>query len=152
MQTKQAIQASANVVRITSISAGDLYKRFDESYDDRVYYGIVKKVHNDGEKTVIEAVEYRYSWNSLEVDYKIIRGEKDFTIFPATQEEFNLELGKAKKKKIQEIKESEEKIEENKKVLEEISKMESGELMAGLKSVSYAELTQEQYNERMLLK
>jgi len=30
MQTKQAIQTSANVIRITSISAGDVYKRFDE--------------------------------------------------------------------------------------------------------------------------
>lgn len=78
MQTKQAIQTSANVIRITSISAGDVYKRFDESYDDRVYYGLVTAIHNDGEKTIIEATEYRYSYSSLNVDYKIMRGEKDY--------------------------------------------------------------------------
>lgn len=36
MNVKQAIQSSANVIRVTSVSAGDVYKRFDDSYDDRI--------------------------------------------------------------------------------------------------------------------
>ena len=73
MNVKQAIQASANVIRVTNISAGDVYKRFDDSYDDRVYYGVVTSVHNDGEVAIIEAMEYSYKYSSLDVNLKVLR-------------------------------------------------------------------------------
>lgn len=97
MQTKQAIQTSANVVRITSVSAGDVYKRFEESYDDRIYFGLVQAVHNDGDRTIIESVEYCYKYSSLTVEYKVMNGEKDYVLFPSSPEELNLELDRAKK-------------------------------------------------------
>lgn len=151
MQTKQVVQSSANVIRITSVSAGDVYKRFDESYDDRVYYGVVKAVHNDGDKTIIESVEYRYSWSSLDVNYKVIKGEKDFVIFPSSPEELNLELSKAKKEKQKEITDAQEKIEKAERLLIEIDGMISGETFKSLKAMSYKELTQDQFDERKKL-
>lgn len=151
MNTKQAIQTSANVIRITTISAGDVYKRFDESYDDRTYYGVVKAVHNDGEKTVIESTEYCYKYSDLEVSHKVIRGEKDFIIFPATPEELNFELENAKRKKEREIEDAQEKIQKNVKLIKDIDGLISGETLSKLKGMSYKEMTQAEFNERQQL-
>lgn len=150
MQTKQAIQTSANVVRITNISAGDVYKRFDDSYDDRVYFGLVTAVHNDGEKTIIEATEYRWNgYSTLEVDFKVLRGEKDYILFPSTPEELNLGLEEARKRKLRDIEEAERKILEAKRAIDEIDGLISGERQKSLKAMSYKELTQDEYNQRL---
>lgn len=150
MLTKQAIQSTANVVRITSVSAGDVYKRFaDTDYDDKVYYGVVKAVHNDGEKTLIEAVEYCYKYSDISVDYKVISGTKDVTIFPSSPEELNLELEKARKAQLRKIEEAEEQIENSNKLLAEIDGLMSGETQKSLKAMSYKELTQDQYAAKM---
>lgn len=150
MKTQQAIQASANVIRITTLSAGDVYKRFDESYDDRTYYGVVKNVHNDGEKAIIEAIEYCYKYSDLDVEHKVIRGEKDYILFPSTPEELQLELDKAKTKKERELQDLEDKIILTKKVIGEIDGLISGETLKTLKASSYKELTQEQFNQKMI--
>ena len=60
MHTKQIIQASANVIRITNLRKGDVYKRIDDSsYGDKVHYGVVLNLYNNGEKTYIETIEYK---------------------------------------------------------------------------------------------
>lgn len=151
MQTKQAIQTSANVIRITSITTGDVYKRFDESYDDRTYYGVVKAVHNDGEKCIIEAIEYSYKYGDLDVEHKIMRGEKEYILFPSSPDELNLELEKARKKKVREIEDAKEKIEKNERLLKDIDGLISGETLKNLTAMSYKEMTQEQFNERKQL-
>lgn len=149
MITKQAIQSSANVVRITSISAGDVYKRFgDTEYDDKVYYGLVKAVHNDGDKTIIEAVEYCYKYSDISVDYKVIGGTKDVTIFPSTPEELNLELEKARKAQLKKIDDANDQIEKSKQLIAEIDGLVSGETQKSLQAMSYKELTQSQYEEK----
>lgn len=145
MQTKQAIQTSANVIRITNISPGNVYKRFEDS-GDSTFYGIVRSVHNDGEKAIIESTEYEYRWSNLRIEHKIIRGEKDCTIFPSSPEEFNLELEKAKNNKVKEIESAKETIEKNQKIIKEIDGLISGETQKTLSAMSYRELTQEQYN------
>jgi len=151
MQTKQAIQTSANVIKITNISVGDVYKRFDESYDDRVYYGLVKNVHNDGEKTIIEAVEYQYAYSSVEVNYRVLRGEQDYILFPSTPEELNLELEKAKKESENKITEAKETIETQTKLLKEIEGLISGKTQKDLKAMDYKELTQKDYEAKKAL-
>lgn len=149
METKQAIQTSANVIRITSIKAGDVYKRFDESYDDRTYYGVVKNVHNDGQKAIIESVEYCYRYNSLDVSHKVLRGEKDYILFPASPEELNFELEKAKENKQREIIECHNKIENAQNIIKEIDGLVSGETLKNLSAMSYKELSQEEFNSKM---
>lgn len=126
-----------------------MYKRFDEDYDDRCYFGIISNVHNDGNNTIIEATEYRYSWSTLEVDYKILRGEKDYIIFPCTLEEFNLDLEKAKKESSSKIKSAKETIEKEEKILAEINSIMSGEKIKNLTEMSYKELSQEQYEQKL---
>jgi len=149
MQVQQAIQSSANVVRVTSISAGDVYKRYGDS-DDVVYYGIVNSVHNDGETAIIEAVEYCYRWSDLKIELKVLRGDRDYKLFPATPADLNLELGDVKKKKEKEIQKAQEDIEKAKKEIAEVESILSGEKMKNLKAMSYKELTQAEYNAKKL--
>lgn len=150
MKTQQAIQSSANVIRITSVFAGDVYKRFaNTDYDDKVYYGVVKAVHNDGEKTIIEAVEYCYKYSDISVDYKTINGTSDVTIFPATPEELNLELDKARKAQLRKIEEAEDQILKSTALIEEIDGLVSGETQKTLQAMGYKELTQAHYQDKM---
>jgi hypothetical protein len=149
MQTKQAIQTSANVIRITSVSAGDVYKRFDNDYDDRTYYGVIKAVHNDGINTIIEALEYCYKYSSIDIQHKIIRGEKDYVIYPSSPEELNLEFGKAIEEKERQIKARNNENEKDQKVIDDVQSIMAGDMQKKLKAMSYKELTQEQYNEQI---
>lgn len=150
MKTQQAIQSTANVVRITTVTPGDVYKRFDDSYDDRTYYGLVKAVHNDGEETIIEATEYRKTYSSINAEHKIIKGKKDVTIFPSTPEELNLELTDARNEQIRKIEEAKSDIEKAERLIKDIDGLMSGETQKTLKAMSYKELTQEQYNSKKL--
>lgn len=151
MLTKSAVQTSANVIRITSVVAGDVYKRFaDTDYDDKVYYGVVKAVHNDGEKAIIEAVEYCYKYSDISVEYKIIGGTKDVTIFPSSPEELNLELEKARKAQVKKIETAQEQIETSTRLIEEIDGLVSGETQKSLQAMSYKELTQADYETKKL--
>lgn len=149
MQTKQAIQTSANVVRITSISAGDVYKRFDESYDDRTYFGVVKNVFNDGDKTIIESTEYCYKYGGVSIEHKVLRGEKDYILFPATPEEMNLDFESAIKSKVKENDEALNKIRLNEKMISELKELITGNTQKKLKAMSFKELTQNEYNDRL---
>jgi len=151
MEIKQAIQASANVVRITAISAGDVYKRFDKNYTDRIYYGIVQSVHNDGESAIIQAIEYRYEYGSLDISVKILNSSDDYLIFPATPEDLQMELDSARSKKLRDIQDSEDRIYKDKKIVAEIDKLMSGETQKNLKAMSYKELTTESYNQTKAL-
>lgn len=150
MQIKQAIQSSANVIRVTSITAGDVYKRFDSTYDDRVYYGIVRNVHNDGEVAVVEALEYMKQYGNIDINLKVIRGDKDYSLFPADPGELECQLQDVVDRKERDIIKKQEEI---KKLTTEIAEMRTiitGEAMRDLKSMSYKELTQGDYNAKKL--
>jgi hypothetical protein len=150
MNIKQAIQSSANVIRVTNISAGDVYKRFDPSYDDRVYYGVVRSIHNDGEVAIVEALEYSKQYGDLQINLKIVRGDKDYTLFPAEPNELGVELESIVVKKEKEIA---TKARETAKLEAEIAELKSiisGETLRDLKSMSYKELTQAQYQQKKL--
>ena len=148
MQTKQIIQSSANVIRITNISKGNTYKRFEDN--DCVYYGIVTDVLNDGVNTIITATEYRKSWSSMEVAQKVMKGEKDYVLFPATIEEIESEFQSVVSSKEREIEDSKKKIAEDEKTIELTRKLISGEMQKELSAPQYKELTQEEFNEKVL--
>lgn len=151
MITKQAIQASANVIRITEVKVGDVYKRFSDSdsYEDRVYYGIVKAIHNDGENAIIEAVEYCYRYSDITVELKVMKGTKEYTIFPATPEDLNTELDKARIAQVRAIEKANEEIAKANRLIKEIDGLISGETQKKLQSMSYKELTQTEYSNKM---
>jgi hypothetical protein len=149
MNIQQAIQSSANVVRVTNIVAGDVYKRFDAN-DDCTFYGIVKNVHNSGEEVIVEAVEYRKRYGSLDINLKNLRGAKDYTIFPASPEDLSLELDGIVTAKEKEIEKKREEIVKLEREVKDIESLVSGELTRELKKMSYTELSQEQYNQKKL--
>lgn len=147
MQTKNLIQSTANVIRITNLKVGDIYKRYsDSSYDSSVYYGIVKAINNNGEQTFIEAVEYKKSYSSISADFKVFSGEKDLAIFPATLDEIKDEFGKVVQQIEKEIVGKLEEVEDKKKCLAETQLLLSGELSSRLQSADFKELTQSEYN------
>ena len=150
MQVKQAIQASANVIRVTNISAGDVYKRFDDSYDERTYYGIVTAVHNDGENAIIEATEYCYKYSTIDIELKVLRGDKEYKLFPANPEDLNVEIDKVLAKKKKQIEDWLEDINKAGKEIAELESIKSGKRLKDLKAMSYKELTQAQYQSKKL--
>lgn len=148
MQTKQVIQTSANVIKITNVSVGDVYKRFDKDYDDRVYFGLVKNVHNDGENAVIEALEFRAGYYNLEMEYRVLKGEKDYILFPSSPDELKLQFEDIKNRKEKDILEAEDKIKNYKKQIKEIEGLISGETQKTLRAMDYRELSQADYEEK----
>lgn len=147
MQTKNIIQSSVNVIKITNLKKGDLYKRIDDSsYSTDVYYGIVKDIHNGGEKTFFEAVEYKKSYSTVSADFKIFSGEKDLNIFPSTLEEIQDEFSSVVSTLEKEIENKQKEIEGKRKCIAETNMLLSGELANMLQSAEYKELTQQEYN------
>lgn len=152
MDIKQAVQASANVIRITSISAGDVYKRFQEhSYsDNECKIGIVQNVHNNGELAIIEAIEYSIKWSGIDADYKIIKsGDKD-ALFPCSPEELAKFSNDAIKRIQDDIKIKEENLSNAKKTLEATKQLLDPKYIGKLKQMSYKELSQSEYNSKKL--
>lgn len=146
MQTKSVVQTSANVIRITNLVKGDIYKRFDtSSYSDKVVYGIVEGIYNNGDETFIQAVEYKYSYSSLDANIKIISGTDDVSIFPASLEDLKDEFESCKLRTERDIEIKKEEIVKLEKALDTTNKLISGELQKELQSPEYKELSQEAY-------
>lgn len=151
MQTKNIIQASANVIRITNLKKGDIYKRYDDSsYSSGVYYGVIKDIQNNGEQTFIEAIEYKKSYGSIEADLKIYSGEKDLAIFPATLDEVKEEFSSVVNKLEEEIKDKQNEIIKKQKCIEDTKSLLSGELSKMLQTVEFKQMTQDEFNEKKL--
>ena len=139
MNTTQLIQSSANVIRITKLKPGDLYKRFDikETYsEDKTYYGIVAAIHNDGKNTIIQSTEYAQGYNNIEAKNKIIRGTEEIAIFPCTLEEFNLEFATCKEMLIRSIETHKEAIASKNNKIQELDNLISREKQKQLTEAS----------------
>lgn len=148
MQTQQIVRASAQVIRITSIAPGNIYKRFDPNYEDRTLYGIVRNVHNDGDNTIIEATEYCYRYGSMTAEHKVINGNKEYVIFPATIEELTANFSEVIERKKSEIEKSKQEIKTAEKIIEETQKLISGEMQKDLSTPLYQELSQKAWQEK----
>lgn len=151
MQTKNIVQASANVIRITNLQQGDIYKRFEDStYSKSVMFGIVKNIYNDGEKTYVEAVEYKKSYRDLEASIYVIRGDNDVSIFPATLEEIKDEFESALGTIEKGISDKQEEIKKMEIALETTKQLISGELQSKLQTPTFKEITQAEFNQKMI--
>lgn len=149
MKTQQIVQSQANVIRVTNVSAGDVYKRFEnEGYDKGTFYGIVKNVYNDGEKTIIEALEYKYEFGSITPKYKTISGTDDVVLFPASPEELNLEFERAKDSLESSIKSKLEDVEKAKDQIKALEGLITGETQKNLKAMSFVELSQNEFDDK----
>jgi hypothetical protein len=96
MQVQNIIRASADVLTITSLSPGDVYKRVgDTNYsgDATLHFGVVQSVMNNGEDAAVTALEYETDYSvGIKATLKVFTGGKPIAIFPATPAEITKHL------------------------------------------------------------
>lgn len=85
MNVQTIVQASARVVTITELAPGNVYKRLvDSSYsDDKLTYGVVHEVLNNGSDAVILGLEFSTSYSDVNTKLEVFSGDKDLKIFAA---------------------------------------------------------------------
>lgn len=96
MQVQQIIQASADVITITSLRPGDVYKRVGESGyqgEPTLRFGVVQSVMNNGTDAAVVALEYERDYSTgVTVAMKVFNGGKPAALFPATPAEVTAHL------------------------------------------------------------
>lgn len=96
METRTLVQGSAQIVRITSLKKGDVYKRLETtSYSSpKLFFGTVTDVLNNGEQSSIIALEYDSSYSSVEVNTKVFASDTELALFAADPREYADHLDK----------------------------------------------------------
>jgi hypothetical protein len=146
MQTKSIIQTSANVIRITNLKKGDVYKRIDDSsYSDKVRYGVVVNLYNNGEKTYLEALEYKVGFGDITAERAVISGEMDVAIFPATAAEVEEHFSSALRGIEKKISDKREEILKLESTLTHGKEFVSGEMAQKLTEPQFKEMSQREY-------
>lgn len=149
MQTQSIVQSSANVIRIVNLKVGDIYKRYnDSSYDSSFFFGIVKSIDNNGEKTFIHAVEFKKSYGTISASIYIIRGDKDVDIFPANLEDFKDEFNSVLDSTAKEIEKLEKQIIEKKEIIKDAQDLIDGTFCTVLTTPEFRELPQQEFNQK----
>lgn len=96
MQVQQIIQASADVVTITSLRPGDVYKRIGEAGyqgEPTLQFGVVQDVMNNGTDAAVTALEYERDYSTgVAVKLKVFNGGKPAALYPAQPEEVTAHL------------------------------------------------------------
>lgn len=89
MRTTTLVQATADVVTIVSLKAGDVYKRLEKDYANayEMKFGIVQDVLHNGEDAVITALEFTASYTGVEPKFKVFGTDTDLKLFAAQPEE-----------------------------------------------------------------
>lgn len=152
MQTKNIVQASCNVIRITNLRKGDVVKRIDDSYGGpKVQYGVVIDLLNNGDRTFIQLMEYEKTYSNVQAAVKVISDKEDVALFPVEPGEVREYLDEA-------IVSMEKELEDKKK---EVAKLEegvyrakefvSGEMSQQLTMASFKELPQGDFDEKKRL-
>lgn len=148
MKTQSVIQQSANVVKLVSLEVGDVFKIINDGYSSpEIKYCVVTALHNSGEKSFIEVIQYEKSYSSVDASVKILKGNDDLSIFPATIEEVEEYFESAIENIEKDIKDKEKKLEHKKRALTRAKEFVSGELSKKLSSAKFLEMTQQGYLE-----
>lgn len=134
MRTTQLVQASANVVTITTLTAGDVYKRLgDKDYQQQhtLHYGVVLDVMHNGEDAVIVALEFPTTWTgAVEPKVQTFGTDTNLRLFEAQPDEVQQHFGElraASAKAVQKARDELEKQESvQQRVLLTIERVEQG--------------------------
>jgi hypothetical protein len=99
MQVNSLVKASAQVIRITEVTEGDIYKRYDKpSYGEaRMLFGVVTDVLHNGEDAAIVSVEFvpEGYGTAYEPRIKTFGADAEVMLFPASLDEFQVGMGEA---------------------------------------------------------
>lgn len=148
MQTKNLIQASANVVKITNLVKGNVVKLIEKDYSSlETYYGIVTDMFNDGEKTFIQICRYKKSYGSITAEIKIYEGQSELNIFPAEVEEVEQYFEDAVVQIEKSIAEKKEELDKKERALQNAKDFISMETSKKLTAASFKEISQPEYNQ-----
>lgn len=99
MQVKHVIQASAEVVNVSQVHIGDIYKRIEKPPygDERLVYGKVIDILANVEDAALVALEFvpqDYS-TGIQAAIRTFSGNSEIALFPATIAEYELVLSNA---------------------------------------------------------
>lgn len=96
METRTLVQSAANVVQVTSLAKGDVYKRLETSTYSaaKLMFGTVTDVLNNGDDATIVALEYDSTYSSVDVNTKVFATDADLKLFPADPREYEDHLEK----------------------------------------------------------
>lgn len=91
MQTTQIVRGATEVLTITRLRPGDVYKRVEESSyaATTLRYGVVADVMDNGPDAAVVAVEFRPPefGSGVLIETRVITGNQPLAIFPARPEE-----------------------------------------------------------------
>mgnify|MGYP003539702902 CR=1 FL=1 len=150
MQTKNIIKNQANVIKITSLTKGNVIKIIEKEYGDtyKNSYGVVLDLLNSGTKTFIQILKYKVSYSDLNADIVMFSGSDDLTIFPATIEEVQSHFADVVKSMKRKIEEEKEELQKKVEALEKANAFVSGQLSKSLSEPEFSEMTQEDFNQK----
>ena len=148
MQTKNLIQTTANVIKITNLKKGDVVKMIaDGGYSSpEIFYAVVLDLLNDGENTFIEMLQYKKNYSSVKAEIKLFKGTDDISLFPTTTDEVKEYFESAIKQTEDDIEFKKEELQKKIDGLEKAKEFASGELSKKLSEVEYSEMQQEKYD------
>lgn len=147
MQTKNLIQASANVIKITRLVKGDVVKLVEDgSYSGaEIYYGVVTDLLNSGDKSYVQIMRYKKSYNAIDCDIKTYSGDKDLSLFPASVEEVQEELKEVVARIERDLADEEKKLDAKRLGLQRAKEFVSFETSKKLRNSEFKEITQTEY-------
>ena len=133
MQVQSYVQSAAAVIRVTEVRPGNIYKRLVKStYSgdrDKLMFGIVTDVMNNGEDTAISALEFvppMYG-GTVKPEVKVFSGSTDVVLFPAVREEWDAHLSAAIDKQRDEVSRTEDTLAGLRSVLSQMVNVMEGE-------------------------
>tara|TARA_R110000851_G_scaffold314266_1_gene476222 strand:- start:365 stop:859 length:495 start_codon:yes stop_codon:yes gene_type:complete len=152
MKTKTLIQSQANVIKISSLNIGDTIKIVDDSlsYSIDINYGVVIDILNNGEKTFFQILSYKKEYNGVSSSIKTHGGDKDLNIFPASPDEVRDYLEESVKELSDKLEKEKEGLNIKIEALNKTREFLSGDMSKALKSASYTEVTQSEYQKEKI--
>ena len=142
MQTHQILQSNVNIVRITNLKKGNVFKMIEDTGygEPSMAYGVVLDLFNDGNKTFVQILKYKLGYDFVEAEIKVLSGTKDVSIFPASKEEVENYFKGSLEGLTQKIASKKEELFKLEKALSKAKEFVDGELSNTLSKVEYSEL------------
>lgn len=99
MKTRTLVDQSIEIVRVTSLKPGDVYKRLEISQynGDKMVFGVVEDVVTNGEQVAITTIEAELKYGSAVPVMKVFKADSDLHLFPASVKEVELHFIEVRK-------------------------------------------------------